>query len=405
MIKHVAQSIAVTAVFLLQFQGLSADTIFGSRSFGCPVVQVDGRSWGMGGAAVAVTGENFSTLNPAVVAKFYRSGLTGMMIPEYRRPRDAANSVNLRSFTVPIARAVFPLRNRFVASGGIKQDYDLDWRFDGEKIFDGETLNEYISSEGSLFSLYGCLGRSFGRHFSAGIQVDFHKGRQERIWYLQSSQSDEEDNLISRDIVRNRFSGQSFTAGVLYQPFKWLGVGFSYKPGYDLSIDETLLAGTGYEEKRTGSMEVPGTLAFGLSVQPIDKLTVGFDVESSSWSSVDRSRELPFAMNDYRRLSLGLEFVPSRDPLAVYWKKWPLRTGIMYRTLPSRVDGRSVDELSLVFGVGIGLREGRGRFDFFTQYTRRGSLDEIGLEERVIAFGISLSGFEKWVPRRKGRPI
>ena len=359
----------------------------------------------MGGAASAVTGENFSPTNPAVISRFYRSGLTGMMIPEYRRPRDTAASVNLRSFSVPIARAVFPLRHRFVASGGVKQDYDLNWRFDGTKVFDGEDLNEYIVSNGSLFALYGGVGRSFGRNFSAGIQAEFHRGRQERTWYLQSSQSEEEENFRSLDVVKNRFAGHSFTAGILFYPYKWLHVGFSYQPGYGLSVDESLLAGTGYEENSTGHIDVPGTLAFGVSVHPGEKFLLGFDVEHSPWGSVDNSEALPFEMNNYLRLSVGVEFVPSNDPLASYLKKWPIRTGIMYRILPSRVDGESVDELSFTVGVGMGLREGRGRFDIFTQYSRRGSLEEIGLEERVIRFGISLSGFEKWVPKRKGRPI
>jgi hypothetical protein len=83
----------------------------------------------------------------------------------------------------------------------------------------------------------------------------------------------------------------------------------------------------------------------------------------------------------------------------------PLRAGFMWRRLPSVLEGRGISEKSFLAGTGIALGSGVGRMDFFTQLTSRGSLEEVGFSERVLRFGIAVSGFEKWLPKRKGRPI
>ncbi|MFQ6102969.1 MAG: hypothetical protein ACE5OP_01610 [Candidatus Glassbacteria bacterium] len=385
---------------------LGADTIFASRSLGSPIVQVDGRSWGMGGVSVAMGGENFSTTNPAIISNFYRSGFTGMLIPEYRQPEDETGRANLRSFQIPVVRAIFPLRKKFIASGGIKQSFDMNWRFDREREFDGESLGEYLSSEGSLFSIHASVARPIGRKVSLGAEIEIHRGEATRTWFLEASQPEGgASGLSSRDVVRRQFSGESLSIGLLLHPYKWFDVGMSFRPGFKLDIDETLEAGTGLTQKRSDSVDVPYSLILGFAVQSGRRLTVGLDFESSPWRDLKASESFPFPMKDYKRLSIGLEFTPSRDPLAPFWKRWPLRTGLMFRTLPADISGKSINELSYMLGVGIIVGDGRGRLDFFTQYATRGNLEEFGIQERVIRFGFSVSGFEKWVPKRKGRRI
>ena len=385
---------------------LHADSIFASHALGNPIVQVDGRSWGMGGVSVALGGENFSTTNPATISSFYRSGFTGMLIPEYRRPEDETGRVNLRNFQIPVARVVFPLRKKFIVSGGIKQEFDMNWRFDREREFETGTLQEYLSNEGSLFAIHAQVTRPVGRNLSVGAEVDIHRGESIRTWLLEASQSEDgSSGLRSRDVVRKQFSGESISFGLLLRPYRWMNIGLSLRPGFELDVDETLEAGTGFTEQRTDRIEVPYSLLLGLSIQAGKRLTLGLDLESSPWQDVKTSESFPFPMEDYKRLSCGLEFIPSRDPLAPFWKKWPLRTGIMYRTLPAEVSGRGVSEMSYLLGIGIGRGDGRGGLDFFSQITGRGDSDAIGLKGRGLLFGFSVSGFEKWVPKRKGRSL
>ncbi len=397
----------VTTLVLLP-GSLEADSIFAAHSFGIPVTPLDGRSWSMAGVSAALGGENFSTTNPALVANFYRSGFTGMLIPEYRRPEDGEGSVNLRHYNIPVARAVFPLRKRFVASAGVKHEFDMNWRFDGEREFLGDNLSEYLTNEGSLYAISASVARSFRRRFAIGAEFEFHRGEQTRTWLLDPPPSDEESGgpgIGSRDIVKSKFSGESVTMGILVHPARWLDAGLSWRPGYRLSVDENLEAGNGYKEENKSYIDMPQRLIFGVSVKAGKRLVCGFDLETSFWGDARFSDPFPFPLNNYKRYSLGLEFTPSRDPLAPFWKKWPLRMGLMFRTLPSQVNGESVKEISFVSGVGMNLGDGRGRIDFFTQYMKRGKLETLGVKERVILFGVSVSGFEKWIPKRKGRPI
>jgi hypothetical protein len=401
---------AAAGVFILLWGAvspLSADSVFGTRAFGVPVVQLDGRSWSMGGVSAALGGENFSTTNPATIANFYRSGLTGLIIPEYRRTRDASGEANMRSFPVPAAKVVVPLRRKFVAGGGVKQEFDLNWRFDFEREFEGSTLAEHLGNQGSLYSLYLSVARPIVRQVSVGLDIEFHRGGADRSWFLQAPPEVEglPRNLNTQDIVENDYSGESLTVGVLASPARWIDVGLSFRPGYSLSIDRTLTAGTGHREKSSGSLDVPSCFILGCAVMPVKKLQAGFEYERSPWGDRSPGEFLPFRTADYERVSLGLEYLPSVDPLSAAWLRWPLRAGFMWRGLPSLVDGYRVTETSWTAGIGIWLGNGRGRLDLFTDYTTRGSMDETGVEERLLRFGVSISGFEKWVPKRKGRPI
>jgi hypothetical protein len=386
---------------------LAADSIFGARSLGLPVVGADGRSWGMGGVSVAVPGENFSSTNPALAANFTRAGFTGMIVPEYRRPQDSAGSVNLRSYSIPCLALVIPLRKKFVVSGGITQELDMNWRFDREKEFSGEMLEEYLASEGSLYAFSLGAARPLGRQFAIGAGIEFHRGEAVRTWILgaSSSETDGSGGLGSADRVSDTYSGESVRFGLLYHAFHWLDVGISLRPGYTLSREEKIEAGTGFEEEKSSRIDMPYTLALGCSLLKGKRLTTGFDLETTPYGDTRFSAPVGLAMQDDTRFSVGIEFTPSRDPLAPFWKKWPLRAGFMWRRLPPVVEGKGISEISSTVGMGIGLGDGVGRMDIFSQLTARGSLDDVGFKERVMRFGISVSGFEKWLPKRKGRPI
>lgn len=400
--------LSLFVLFLWSFSTpLSADSIFGTRSLGTPVVELDGRTWGMGGVSAALGGENFATTNPAILSNFYRSGLTGLIIPEYRRSRDVSGEANMRNFLVPTAKVVIPLRKRFVASGGIKQEFDLNWRFDFEREFEGNTLSEHLGNQGSIYALYLSVARPISRKLTVGMDLEFHRGGADRAWFLEAPPQEEglPRNLNTQDVVEDDYSGESLTFGILASPARWVDIGISFRPGYTLSIDRTLTAGTGYEEESRGGIEIPSSFILGCVFESGRKLSAGFEFERSPWGDRDASSFLPFRTADYERFSVGVEYTPSVDPLSPAWSKWPLRAGFMWRGLPSQVDGKRVTETSYMAGIGIWMGDGRGRLDLFAHYATRGSVGEIGTEERLIRFGISLSGFEKWVPKRKGRPI
>lgn len=388
------------AVLVARVGPAAADSIFASPSLGLPVVGVDGRSWGTAGVSVALPGENFSSTNPALFANFTRSGFTGMIVPEYRRAEDTAGRANLRSYSVPGLSIVLPLRKRFVASGYFAQEFDMNWRVDRQREFSGETLQEYLQSEGSLYAFALGVARPLTRRLMAGAAVEFHRGEAVRTWFLSTT-----GLYGSRDIVTNTYSGESIRFGLFYRAYPWLDLGISLRPGFSLSREEKLEAGTGYTEETSSRIDIPYTFAAGCAFAAGRRLVFGVDLETTPYGDAEFSEPAGFGMRDYTRLSAGFEFTPSRDPLAPFWKKWPLRAGLMWRRLPSVVEGTGISEISSTLGVGIGLGGSVGRMDIFSQFTWRGSLDEVGVSERVVRLGVSVSGFEKWFPKRKGRPI
>jgi hypothetical protein len=402
MSRHALLFALLAAVLVAGRQPARADSIFSSRALGLPVVGADGRSWAMGGVTMALGGESFSSTNPALRAHFSRSGFTGMIIPEYRRPEDALGRANLRGYSVPEIAIVLPIPKRLVASGEIVQELDMNWRFDSEREYSGETLQEYLESDGSLYAFSLGVARPFGRHLALGAGIEFHRGESERTWILGASPGT--PGFGSSDVVKNTYSGESVKLGVLYHALSWLDLGFSIRPGYTLSRDERLEAGTGYTEVTHSRVEMPSTIGAGCSLTR-GKFTAGFDIESTPYGDTRFTAPSGFAMQDYTRLSAGIELTPSRDPFAPFWKRMPLRAGFMWRRLPSVLEGRGISEKSFLAGTGIALGSGVGRMDFFTQLTSRGSLEEVGFSERVLRFGIAVSGFEKWLPKRKGRPI
>jgi hypothetical protein len=383
-----------------------ADSLFSAGGFGLPVVPADGRGMGMGGVAAALDGEGFSPLNPATLADFNRSAISGMIIPTYAWSRDhSASSVN-RSYEFSFARLVFPLPGGFVFSAGLNQTLDFDRESERDLTFEGETVTETFRSTGTLFQGGVAVARPLFFGLRAGLGVDFYRGAISDLHLIgfQGAVYPFGTAIDVRDEYEYDTDGRGITAGFLFAPDRRIRAGFHYTPAFDLDLDETFRTSGGTVSRRSRTAGMPGSWGVGIAARPLRRLLLAFDYRLSDWSSFTfDGGEEDVDLRDERTVAFGAELSGRSRRETRWWRRSALRGGFRWRALPMQAGGARVDERVGTIGWGIPLGKGTGRFDLAVEIGSRGDLAENGARERFLRFGVALSAFEKWVPVERRR--
>jgi len=253
MIYRSARIAAILGLMLSSAFPLCADSPFAAGAFGLPVLQVDGRGRGMGGVSIALTGESFSPLNPAVLTRANRSGISGMLAPAYHYSRDYRASSTNRSLDFSYVKMVFPVPSRMVVSAGVHQVLDFDWEIDRPFNFQDTTLTEAIRSMGTLFRGEFAVARPLIAGLRAGVGIDFYRGRisDTREMIFQGSYYNSGAGFDVRDQYSYEANGLGMNLGLLFVPDRRISAGFFYAPAFDLDLDEELATSPGNLSQRS----------------------------------------------------------------------------------------------------------------------------------------------------------
>jgi long-subunit fatty acid transport protein len=369
-----------------------------------PVLQADGRGRGMGGVSIASRGENFSALNPALMSQFHRSAISGMIIPGYSFPRDRTSSSTNRSYEFSYLKFVFPLPAKFVFSAGLHQVLDFDWEVNRPFTFQGETLTETFRTAGAIFKGQLAVARPIFRGLRGGLGIDFYRGEisDVREMIFQGTFYPFGTAIDVLDEYTYETSAFGTTVGLLYTPHDAIQTGFYYKPSYDLEMDERFETNSGTLSQRALTASMPSSWGIGLSFKLTRGFLLAFDHNRTDWST--------FSINDddagFRKgidYVIGAEFTTARRRDDSWLKKSTIRGGYRVRELPMKVGGVGVDERVVTAGWGVPIGSGIGRFDLAMEMGSRGDIEDNGMRERLVRFGLSLSAFEKWVPFERRR--
>ncbi len=161
-------------------------------------------------------------------------------------------------------------------------------------------------------------------------------------------------------------SGWAFSggAGILYKPLDILSVGFNFRAPFTLKPSGTHTEDT-LELDIESEVDFPMTFAVGLGYNPMPNLTLGFDFEYTTWSTLDyfiTTTKTPFGevvdsveflFNDIFKIKLGGEYAFPEIGLA-------LRTGFAYDKAASPDSTQSpanIDPDKFVIFGGIGYEK------------------------------------------------
>jgi hypothetical protein len=404
-IKQLIGYIVVLLSMTPLFSGdLAGDSPFAIGSFGMPVMEVDGRGMGMGGVSVALGGENFSLLNPATLAGWHRSGISGQVIPVYSFPRDRSASSSNRSYEFSYVRMVFPIPSKFVVSAGVQQFLDFDWEVDRPFTFQGATLTETFRSSGTVFKAQVAVARALFAGLQAGAGLDFYRGgiSDDTGIAFQNTFYPAGTAIDVNDEYSYETSGFGITTGLFYTPYRRLNLGFYIIPSLDLRLDETFKTAGGVSSEQVLSAGIPLSWGVGSTFRLRKDLLVAFDHLRTAWSSFALEGS-SLQLRDEWTYSIGAEFTSSQHTSQSWLKRSSFRAGFRLRSLPMEIEGNEVRERVGTFGIGVPIGHGNGRLDLALEAGSRGGIETNGIRERLVRIGVSLSAFEKWLPITRRR--
>jgi hypothetical protein len=144
-----------------------------------------------------------------------------------------------------------------------------------------------------------------------------------------------------------------------------------------------------------GTLTLPATYRFGISLENPAKLNVSFDYSLTQWSGFKNLNGSNEGLRDAHTFALGAEYIPKFDALNGYFNHVMYRAGVNYTTSPYAFNGTdAANDMSFSVGASFPLRT-ISYFNVAYVRGKRGVLATNGLEEvyNKIVIGFSLGDF------------
>jgi long-subunit fatty acid transport protein len=262
------------------------------------------------------------------------------------------------------------------------------------------------NGDGGISKIFLSTSYKLPLDFSIGASFDYYTGK---IDYNSSisfaSTSDFTDASFSKQYS---YHGIGYTAGLISTDFaKILGIGgvknlrfgVIYTSSVPLHCDSliNLTSSTGTTVTALGSSTVNLPYKFGVGVAFLIKDSYQFTLDYlyQPFSQLTfNGVSFPY-MQDYRKMSLGLEYRNPDVRTFSFWDQLMLRGGLSYEQSQYIINGTSINQVSIYTGCSIPLGSDNS-LDLGFQYGRRGTTDNNLLQENIFNFSISISLGELW---------
>jgi len=413
-------SILIISILLLSLPTF-ADSYYSTFGLGVPIYHVSPQAAGMGGAGIGVRQYlALNEMNPAAInLKYPASPGSGadnvyMTMASLNATYEAITNsykddeTHTRSGNASGLQFAVPLyRNRFSFQASLKPHVSSGYLFGAQ--YDGvlEDSGFYRSVKGSGGITAASIGLQYAPFswLSVGGLFVHYFGTFQETWKIDF---DEDFYRDTRDEIYTHIYGNSYHLGLAVHPAPGLTLGAMYKPEFALNGNSDIEAGilTGISNPSSydisfGTQDItyPMTLGTGISYA-IPRFLFAADYYMQQWSAyaVDGIQRHP--MNDYYRISGGVEYVSSRDAVSKYYERIFLRAGAYFAQLPFQdIAGEPVTEMFATFGMGFPFHFNRGRIDFSIEVGQRHGSSADPYKENIIRITGSATGAERWFQR------
>lgn len=161
-----------------------AQSLYSTRGLGAPVAPVDARARALGGIQTGLIGFSLGMGNPADAAGIVFRGASATIQPSTRNMELDGQSSTVSGTRFPLARALFPFRNRFVASLGFGSYLDQTWGVIRKSTEDlgGESVNvqDMVRSTGGISQVRLGVSYALSPSFAVGVAGGAYVGSLDR---------------------------------------------------------------------------------------------------------------------------------------------------------------------------------------------------------------------------------
>lgn len=399
MTARMPAAFAAGAILLLPAAAPAASR-YSLRGAGEPVLPTDAEARGLGGAEAASRVPGLAG-NPASLALAERTLFYGTWITEWIRteePRDGGSAVrqDYDGF-VPNLGLIFPLPGRLRFGTGLlverRQGGDIEF---AAETPDGIAYRQSFSATGNLLRIPALLALDVKRaQIGAGIDVALLNSTVH--WRNEFdtpgfADSDDIDETALWAIIGR--AGTRIPVGSRAAVGAWIAAPLGDASGNRRLENE---ADDGGEDsiEIDAEGELPLRFGVGLDATPWTAWRVAADWGRENWEETDLPQAIG-TFQDVERLAFGIERASVSGGL-----RWPVRAGYRTEQLHTRdAGGREIREHAFALGSGFSFADGRGKFDWFVEYARRGKPDESEFYEQTVRLGLTLTGQEEWSGRR-----
>ncbi len=382
---------------LLVAAPVRAQSLFGARGLGLPVMPVDARARALGGIGVGILGTNTSLVNPAELSGITRKGITAVLQPSMTDITIGDVTDDVSGTRFPLIHAVLPVSPRLVLGLGYGAAYDQFWAI---QLTDTVTIGgsdvgvrDIVRSEGGLGQARLTAAFALTGNFSVGGSVGLVTGSLERQVERTFGDSVTYNPFVTQ--IRWDYSGMVGAVGARWDPDPALRIAASATFGGDIDADGK--QGDAIDR----SFSTPLRVAFGASGLLGTELiaSVGGEWSGGEDDAVESPAGVPLsAAGQMWRFGGGLEW--AGNPAAS--RAFPIRLGASWSALPYHLaDEEEAHEWSVSGGLGLRLSDAarepyaiadvaleRGGRSGFTSSTLTN-----GLEESFWRVTVSLSLF------------
>lgn len=392
-----------------------------------------------GGVVLTRSGDNFiNPFNPASYASIGMESFVFDMGANIQFTTLANNGTSARDIDGNIGYLIvgLPVTRWMKVAGGLMPYTSTDYQstYTASDPSYGTVKNIYGGTGGTslvfLGAAFNILNNPEGHRLQAGFNVGYLTGRIQRAISYSFQGTDTTHFMHSRRLRETSAGNFLFDLGLQY----WhplgerytLGVGLTYKPARNMSVDDKALIYTyrpsdqspidtvfplaGDSPEFTSTAKQDHTFGIGLSLERNKKWLVAADASFAGWSGLayEEGGTTPIFGTDalrtgpWSRYALGFEKIGTMDA-STYWGRISWSAGLHTEQGAMRLflDGQEqvVNEWGFGLGAALPMRKGRSLLTISLGYSSLGNKDL--LQRDCFTVGIAISSCERWFVKRK----
>ncbi|WP_298246692.1 outer membrane beta-barrel protein [uncultured Christiangramia sp.] len=372
---------------------------------------VENRS--MGGLSVFMDSIHVNLQNPASYGRLKLTDFTiGASHDRVKLETDEASD-NSKISSLDYLALAFPISDKIGIGLGV-----MPYTSVGYRILDVEDdASSLLTGRGGMNRVFLSAGYAVNEHLSLGVDADYNFGN------FQNTQSINTEGLQygTSDVNRSDIKGFTFNFGANYQrPISEklnLHVSTTYAPEMDLDSENfrtistiDFASGTGrtIDQRELDLSETqftfPSKYSLGAGIGQTNKWFVGAEysnVGSSSYQDSFSFRNDGGEYEDASQFSLGGFYVPDYNSFTSYLERVVYRAGFRYDETGLIVNGESINEFGMSFGLGLPIGQLFSNANFGIELGQRGTRDAGLVQEKFLRLSVGLSLNDKWFTKRK----
>jgi len=372
---------------------------------------VENRS--MGGLSVFMDSIHVNLQNPASYGRLKLTDFTiGASHDRVSLETDGASD-NSKISSLDYLALAFPISDKIGIGLGV-----MPYTSVGYRILDVEDdASSLLTGRGGMNRVFLSAGYAVNEHLSLGVDADYNFGN------FQNTQSINTEGLQygTSDVNRSDIKGFTFNFGANYQrPISEklnLHVSTTYAPEMDLDSENfrtistiDFASGTGrtIDQREVDLSETqftfPSKYSLGAGIGQTNKWFVGAEysnVGSSSYQDSFSFRNDGGEYEDASQFSLGGYYVPDYNSFTSYLERVVYRAGFRYDETGLIVNGESINEFGMSFGLGLPIGQLFSNANFGIELGQRGTRDAGLVQEKFLRLSVGLSLNDKWFTKRK----